>query len=97
MILAETSEARTEALNELLPSQRADFEGLFQAMIDNDKDKNGYPVIIRLIDPPLHEFLPGGEELDEKIITKRIENLSRMPSEKAIPRKLPTWRNFMLL
>jgi pyruvate,orthophosphate dikinase len=77
MILAETSEARTEALNELLPSQRADFEGLFRAMIDNDKDKNGYPVIIRLIDPPLHEFLPGGEELAEKIVAKRIENLSQ--------------------
>ena len=77
MILAETSEARTEALNELLPSQRADFEGLFRAMIDNEKDKNGYPVIIRLIDPPLHEFLPGGEELAEKIVAKRIENLSQ--------------------
>lgn len=77
MILAETSEARTEALNELLPSQRADFEGLFRAMIDNDKDKNGYPVIIRLIDPPLHEFLPGAEELAEQIVSKRIQNLSQ--------------------
>ena len=66
MILAETSEARTEALNELLPSQRSDFEGLFRAMIDNEKDKNGYPVIIRLIDPPLHEFLPAAEELAEQ-------------------------------
>ena len=44
-------------------------------MIDNDKDKNGYPVIIRLIDPPLHEFLPGGEELTKKIVTKRIEEV----------------------
>ena len=52
MILAETSEERTAALNELLPSQRSDFEGLFEAM-------DGYPVIIRLIDPPLHEFLPS--------------------------------------
>ena len=75
MILADSSEARTAALNELLPSQRSDFDGLFRAMVDNDKDKNGYPVIIRLIDPPLHEFLPGAEELADKIVAKRIENL----------------------
>ena len=57
MILAETSEERvTSCLNELLPYQRSDFEGLFEAM-------NGYPVIIRLIDPPLHEFLPSEEDL----------------------------------
>ncbi len=69
MILAKTSEARTEALNELLPFQRADFDGLFEAM-------DGYPVIIRLIDPPLHEFLPAAKELEEKIITRRIETMS---------------------
>ena len=69
MILAETSEARKEALDELLPHQRSDFEGLFEAM-------DGYPVIIRLIDPPLHEFLPSAEELQEKIITKRIEGMA---------------------
>jgi pyruvate,orthophosphate dikinase len=77
MILAETSAERSAALNELLPSQRSDFEGLFRAMVDNDKNKNGYPVIIRLIDPPLHEFLPGAEELAEKIVSRRIENLSQ--------------------
>jgi pyruvate,orthophosphate dikinase len=76
MILAKTSEARTAALNELLPTQRSDFEGLFTAMVDNDKDKNGYPVIIRLIDPPLHEFLPGEKELQEKIVTKRVEQMA---------------------
>ncbi len=76
MILATSSEARTAALDELLPSQRADFEGLFRAMVDNDKDKNGYPVIIRLIDPPLHEFLPAAEELNDKIVTQRIANLA---------------------
>jgi pyruvate,orthophosphate dikinase len=75
MILAETVEARKAALDELLPSQRSDFAGLFKAMVDNDKDKNGYPVIIRLIDPPLHEFLPSEEALYEEIITKRIQNL----------------------
>lgn len=65
MILAKTSEDRTAALNELLPFQRKDFEGLFEAM-------NGYPVIIRLIDPPLHEFLPSAEELQAKIIALRL-------------------------
>ncbi len=76
MILADTVEGRIEALNELLPSQRSDFAGLFKAMVDNDKDRNGFPVIIRLIDPPLHEFLPAEEQLYEEIITKRIANLS---------------------
>ncbi len=56
MILADTSEERTTALNELLPTQRKDFDGLFEAM-------DGYPVIIRLIDPPLHEFMPVEEKL----------------------------------
>ncbi|MBM3150758.1 MAG: pyruvate, phosphate dikinase [Chloroflexi bacterium] len=64
MILAETIEERTAALDELLPSQRADFDGLFEAM-------NGYPVIIRLIDPPLHEFMPDEEKLFEEVVTLR--------------------------
>jgi pyruvate,orthophosphate dikinase len=66
MILAETSAERTAALNELLPYQRKDFEGLFEAM-------NGYPVIIRLIDPPLHEFMPDEEKLFEEVITMRVK------------------------
>lgn len=66
MILAETTEERTTALNELLPYQRLDFEGLFEAM-------DGYPVIIRLIDPPLHEFLPSEEQLLEEVITMRVK------------------------
>jgi len=66
MILSDTTEGRTEALNELLPYQRADFEGLFEAM-------DGYPVIIRLIDPPLHEFLPSEEGLLEEVITMRVK------------------------
>lgn len=69
MILAKTSEERTLALNELLPHQRADFEGLFTEM-------DGLPVIIRLIDPPLHEFLPAAEDLQDQIITKRVENVA---------------------
>ena len=51
MIVAETEEERREALDELLPLQRSDFEGIFEAM-------EGLPVTIRLLDPPLHEFLP---------------------------------------
>ena len=51
MILADTVEARKQALSKLLPLQRADFEGIFEAMA-------GRPVTIRTIDPPLHEFLP---------------------------------------
>jgi len=66
MILAETSQDRTAALNELLPYQRADFDGLFEAM-------DGYPVIIRLIDPPLHEFMPDEEKLFEEVIAMRVK------------------------
>jgi pyruvate,orthophosphate dikinase len=66
MILAESSAERRAALTELLPHQRSDFEGLFEAM-------DGLPVIIRLIDPPLHEFLPSQEELLEEVITMRVK------------------------
>ncbi len=66
MILSETSEGRTAALDKLLPYQRKDFEGLFEAM-------DGYPVIIRLIDPPLHEFMPDEEKLLEEVITMRVK------------------------
>ena len=55
MILSETVEQRKTALAKLLPMQRADFEGLYKAM-------NGYTVTIRLLDPPLHEFLPKKQE-----------------------------------
>ena len=56
MILARTREDREAALSKLLPMQRDDFKGLFREM-------KGYPVTIRLLDPPLHEFLPKREEL----------------------------------
>ena len=57
MIVARDEAGRRRALAKLLPMQRADFEGIFEAM-------NGLPVTIRLLDPPLHEFLPhGGEEI----------------------------------
>jgi len=64
MILAEDQKTRTKALQKLLPMQRKDFAGLFEAM-------NGYPVIIRTLDPPLHEFLPKRENL--------MVDLARLP------------------
>jgi pyruvate,orthophosphate dikinase len=66
MILAKTHGERKAALDELLPYQRTDFEGLFEAM-------DGYPVIIRLIDPPLHEFLPSEHELFEEVTEMRLK------------------------
>src|SRR5204862_2551244 len=62
MILAETREAREKALALLLPYQRDDFVGIFKAM-------NGLPVTVRLIDPPLHEFLPHDEKQQKEIAT----------------------------
>jgi len=70
MILAETSEDRKASLEKLLSFQREDFKGIFKVMA-------GLPVTIRLLDPPLHEFLPKHEDLLEKITilkTKNIEN-----------------------
>ncbi|MCH7776812.1 MAG: pyruvate, phosphate dikinase [Gemmatimonadetes bacterium] len=64
MIVAKDLAGRREALAKLLPIQRSDFLGIFQAM-------DGYPVTIRLLDPPLHEFLPQGTE-EIKKIAKRI-------------------------
>jgi pyruvate,orthophosphate dikinase len=75
MILAETSEERTKQLNLLLPTQRKDFDGLFEAM-------NGYPVIIRLIDPPLHEFMPDEEKLLEEVIEMRVKGKTEGLAEK---------------
>ncbi len=64
MIVAHDEGGRRRALAKLLPMQRADFEGIFEAM-------DGYPVTIRLLDPPLHEFLPhGGEEA--KLLARRV-------------------------
>ncbi|WP_300609106.1 pyruvate, phosphate dikinase [Methanohalophilus sp.] len=60
MIMAEDVKSRKQALEKLLPMQKEDFIGIFRAM-------DGFPVTIRLLDPPLHEFLPNQEELIEKI------------------------------
>ena len=65
MIMTDSVTERRDALEELEPLQRADFLGLFQAM-------DGLPVIIRLVDPPLHEFLPTFEELTRRITDGKI-------------------------
>ncbi|MEA3396145.1 MAG: pyruvate, phosphate dikinase, partial [Chloroflexota bacterium] len=65
MILAKTQEARDEAIADMLPFQEQDFEGVFEAM-------DGKPVIMRLIDPPMHEFLPPYHELIEEVAKLRI-------------------------
>ncbi|NLC06950.1 MAG: pyruvate, phosphate dikinase [Syntrophomonadaceae bacterium] len=65
MILAESIEERQAALNKLLPMQQGDFYGIFEAM-------EGLPVTIRLLDPPLHEFLPNAEELLVELTKLRI-------------------------
>ncbi len=70
MILARDDAARRAALEKLLPMQRADFEGIFRAM-------DGLPVTIRLLDPPLHEFLPAGAAEARAL----AERLGREPEE----------------
>jgi pyruvate,orthophosphate dikinase len=67
MILADDREARKDALADLLPLQQEDFEGIFEAM-------KGLPVTIRLLDPPLHEFLPDLPELAAQLERARIEH-----------------------
>jgi pyruvate, orthophosphate dikinase len=68
MILARDEEERRSALERLLPMQQADFEGIFEAMA-------GLPVTIRLLDPPLHEFLPPLEEATSEAMRDRIRQL----------------------
>ena len=68
MILTEDIDQRQQAINRLLPMQKADFEALFRTM-------DGLPVTIRLIDPPLHEFLPRLEEIEERLRQGRQKGL----------------------
>jgi pyruvate,orthophosphate dikinase len=68
MIMAEDSPGRQAALDRLLPMQQSDFEGIFVAM-------TGLPVTIRLLDPPLHEFLPAEEDARDEKMRRRIRAL----------------------
>ncbi|NJP38105.1 pyruvate, phosphate dikinase [Alkalicoccus luteus] len=89
MILSETASERDEALRQLLPMQQEDFEGIFKAMA-------GRPVTIRLLDPPLHEFLPDLEEL--LIETTKLEvtgeNLELLQQKQRLLRKLRELHEF---
>ena len=67
MIIADTKKSRAEALKKLLPMQKGDFVGILKAM-------EGLPVIIRLLDPPLHEFLPNLEDILIEVNTLRLKN-----------------------
>ena len=81
MILSETEKDRRKALAKLLPMQRKDFAGLFEAM-------DGFPVVIRTLDPPLHEFVPKREEL--------MVDIARLPSAdlKAKKEMVARYKNF---
>jgi len=73
MIMARNHLERDEALDKLLPLQRNDFEGLFRAM-------DGLPVVVRLLDPPLHEFLPDHQELLHELadLKLRLQHLATL-------------------
>ena len=77
MIIAKTKEEREEALNHLLPMQQDDFYNMFKALGE-------YPMTIRLLDPPLHEFLPSKDELIEKVATKKAKNEDYKDDEKML-------------
>ncbi|MBW2588930.1 MAG: pyruvate, phosphate dikinase, partial [Deltaproteobacteria bacterium] len=83
MITTQILAERREAVDALLPFQRADFAGLFRAM-------DGLPVIIRLIDPPLHEFLPSFEELTRELtdLQIRVTNARSLDEVEEITAKL---------
>ncbi|HKG10736.1 MAG TPA: pyruvate, phosphate dikinase [Gaiellaceae bacterium] len=68
MIMAADEDGRRSALERLLPMQQSDFEGIFEAMA-------GLPVTIRLLDPPLHEFLPSPDEATDQRMRDRIRDL----------------------
>ena len=82
MILARDVKSRTKALQKLLPMQRKDFIGLFQAM-------DGLPVVIRTLDPPLHEFLPKREDL--------MVDLARLPHAGKPMKKEPSQNGWLPL
>jgi pyruvate,orthophosphate dikinase len=76
MIMTKSEEEQNEAIAQLLPLQRADFDGLFRAM-------DGQPVIVRLLDPPLHEFLPAHDELlkdlaDLKLRLQHLQSIAEI-------------------
>ncbi len=89
MIMARTEEERRAELAKLLPMQRSDFEGIFRAM-------DGLPVTIRLLDPPLHEFLPKREELMVEIAKLELTDPQspRLQEARAILRRVEELHEF---
>ncbi|MCM8785979.1 MAG: pyruvate, phosphate dikinase, partial [Candidatus Omnitrophica bacterium] len=89
MIMAETEEERRKALDKLLPFQKEDFKGLF-------KEMKGYPVIIRTLDPPLHEFLPKREELMVEIalMKERKESEEKIKEKEKILKRVEQLHEF---
>ena len=83
MILADNEKDRRAALKKLLPMQRKDFDGVFRAM-------DGFPVTIRTLDPPLHEFLPRREDLMVDIATSQVRGRER---EKSAGLEVPRLRS----
>jgi len=90
MITTKTLAERREAVDALLPFQREDFAGLFRAM-------DGLPVIVRLIDPPLHEFLPSFEELTRELtdLQIRVTNARTLPEVEELTAKLTATRTML--
>lgn len=74
MILADTQKDRKKALNKLLPMQRSDFEGIFEAM-------QNLPVTVRLLDPPLHEFVPHQEKMQQAMAKEMNISLKEVQSK----------------
>lgn len=83
MILSESEDERKEALTHLLPMQEKDFYGILKAMA-------GYPVCIRLLDPPLHEFLPDLTSLMVEIAQQKVlgSNLESLPAKESLLKKV---------
>jgi pyruvate,orthophosphate dikinase len=77
MIMAEDEQARREALEQLRPLQEEDFKGIFEAM-------RGLPVTIRLLDPPLHEFLPDLPDLRADVERARLQDDAELPGLEAL-------------
>ncbi len=90
MIMSEDESERQILLDQLLPFQREDFEDIFRAM-------DGFPVIVRLIDPPMHEFLPTKDELNEEIcqLKLNIKNNPTPAKQKRLKKKLKETENLL--
>jgi pyruvate,orthophosphate dikinase len=90
MIMTKSEEEQNEAIAQLLPLQRGDFDGLFRAM-------DGQPVIIRLLDPPLHEFLPSHDELVQDLadLKLRLQHLQSIAEIDQVLSEIAVKQNYL--